>query len=65
VALRLSLGGHSILEAHIRRRWPAVHANLTWFAAEADALTIFSDINPEKPPTLAGRAEQARLLHLN
>jgi len=29
VALRISLGGHSISTPDIRRRWPAVHVNLT------------------------------------
>ncbi len=40
VAKRVGMGGHSIPEADIRRRWPAVHANLTWFAVKADVLEV-------------------------
>ena len=43
VALRVSMGGHSIPTPDIRRRWPAVHANLTWFAAHADMLDVYAN----------------------
>lgn len=43
VALRVSKGGHNVSETDIRRRWPKVHENLTWFAQHADWVQVYDN----------------------
>lgn len=43
VAVRVGKGGHNVAEVDIRRRWPKVHENLTWFARHADWVDVFDN----------------------
>ena len=64
VALRVSGGGHSIPMPDIRRRWPAVHTNLTWFAIHADMLEVYDNAEDGAAPRIIARvrAGQVELL---
>ena len=61
VALRVSMGGHSIPTPDIRRRWPAVHANLTWFAAYADMLDVYANAEDGVAPKIIARMRTGRI----
>lgn len=65
VALRVSVGGHSIPTPDIRRRWPAVHANLTWFAVHADMLDVYANAEDGAAPRLIARVRAGRVAMLN
>ena len=61
VALRVSVGGHSIPTPDIRRRWPAVHANLTWFASHADMLDAYANAEDGAAPRVIARVRAGRV----
>ena len=61
VALRVSIGGHSIPTPDIRRRWPAVHANLTWFATHADMLDVYANAEDGAAPRVIARVRAGRI----
>ena len=61
VALRVSVGGHSIPTPDIRRRWPAVHANLTWFATHADMLDVYANAEDGAAPRVIARVRTGRV----
>jgi predicted ABC-type ATPase len=61
VALRVSLGGHSIPTPDIRRRWPAVHVNLTWFATHADILDVYANAEDGAAPRIISRVRAGRI----
>jgi len=65
VSKRVTLGGHSIPEADIRRRWPAVHANLAWFAANADLLEVFFNADDGAEPRRVGLVRQGTIEFLD
>jgi predicted ABC-type ATPase len=65
VAMRVRAGGHSIPEADIPRRWPAVHANLSWFAAHADILEIYSNAGDRAEPVSIGLVRQGAVERLD
>ena len=65
VALRVGKGGHSIPEPDIRRRWPAVHANLTWFAAHADMLDVYANADDGIAPRIIARVRAGRVEQLD
>lgn len=56
VALRVTRGGHNVTEADIRRRWPATHENLAWFAQHADEVQVFDNSREGGPPRLIATA---------
>lgn len=56
VALRVAKGGHDVPEAAIRRRWPATHENLAWFAQHADEVDVFDNSGYGQPPRLIATA---------
>ena len=59
--LRVSAGGHSIPMPDIRRRWPAVHANLTWFAVHADMLDVYDNAEDGTAPRIIARVRAGQL----
>jgi predicted ABC-type ATPase len=61
VALRVSLGGHSIPTTDIHRRWPAVHVNLTWFATYADILDVYANAEDGAAPRIISRVRAGRI----
>ena len=61
VALRVSVGGHSIPTPDIRRRWPAVHANLTWFATHADMLDVYANAEDGAAPRVIARVRTGQI----
>ena len=61
VALRVSVGGHSIPNPDIRRRWPAVHANLAWFAIHADMLDVYDNAEDGAAPRIIARVRVGRV----
>jgi predicted ABC-type ATPase len=61
VVLRVSAGGHSIPTPDIRRRWPAVHANLTWFATHADMLDVYANAEDGAAPRVIARVRTGRV----
>lgn len=61
VALRVSVGGHSIPTLDIVRRWPAVHANLTWFATHADMLDVYANAEDGVAPRIIARVRAGRV----
>ncbi len=65
VALRVRMGGHSIQEADIRRRWPAVHANLTWFATHADILDVYANADDGAAPRIIARLRAGQIEYLD
>jgi predicted ABC-type ATPase len=65
VALRVSMGGHSIQEADIRRRWPAVHANLIWFATHADILDVYANADDGAAPRIIARLRAGQIKYLD
>jgi predicted ABC-type ATPase len=60
VATRVAKGGHNVPEADIRRRWPAAHENLAWFAQHIDAVDVLANIW-DAPPKLVARARAGRV----
>ena len=61
VALRVRMGGHTIPELDIRRRWPTVHANLAWFAAQADMLDAYANADDGIAPRIIARVCAGRI----
>ena len=61
VALRVSVGGHSIPTPDIYRRWPAVHANLTWFATQADMLDVYANAEDGAAPRVIAQARAGQV----
>lgn len=61
VALRVSVGGHSIPTPDIHRRWPAVHGNLTWFATHADMLDAYANDEDGAAPRVIARVRAGRV----
>ena len=57
----VSVGGHSIPTPDIRRRWPAVHANLTWFATHADMLDVYANAEDGAAPRVIARVRTGRI----
>lgn len=61
VALRVRLGGHSIPTPDILHRWPAVHANLSWFAAHADMLDAYANAEDGAAPKIVARVRAGQV----
>jgi predicted ABC-type ATPase len=65
VALRVRMGGHSIQEADVRRRWPAVHVNLNWFATHADILDVYANADDGAAPRIIARVRAGQSEYLD
>lgn len=64
VALRVAKGGHDVLEADIRRRWPRTHESLGWFAQHADSVDVFAN-TWDAQPRLIARSRMGRVTLLD
>lgn len=64
VAIRVRMGGHTIPQADIRRRWPAVHANLGWFAEHANTLTVYTNAIDGGLPRVIAQVQAGIVEHL-